>query len=215
MKSQENINLIPPEITFSYLSQKSIPEDEASYFITLTYVIRMAEICYSRLFEILSNREVEIYAAEPFMYAWGLIDHFDRLKKLTNKPVALKKKSPWYQVFYREFNDENLKNLRDSIQHIDERIKIIIENRKPLIGVLCYWEKLSEVAHTPRLFHTSIGKAQVKMHHPDPQKGMRARIDYINLYFAEEKVELSNLFYKAQRFVVDLDEYLKKKYQEK
>lgn len=229
-----DIKLIPDEIAFESLSYELISRDEASYLRSILHIIRMIEISYNELCKHLLDTETPQYAELKMVYAWALVDNFDRLKKILNTPRGIRKKEPWLRIFINKLEQKGaLKNIRDSFQHIDDnrkkgdqnfsgrRIDRLIDKEMPLIGCLSYWRKLSDWSGSPYFFNpTNMARAKaIKYSSKESEYEKRwfiYEVDYIKLHFLEDQsIDLSELFFSTQSFFENLDQFIRRNYLEK
>jgi hypothetical protein len=75
--------------------------------------------------------ELEISAISN---AWQIIDSTNRLRELLRLAPNIKKKDTEYQLFLRKSDD--IKHLRNNIQHLNSQIEAYIKNNIPVWGTL-------------------------------------------------------------------------------
>jgi hypothetical protein len=107
---------------------------------SIRFAIEMADTAYNRLAGLLAraggldNLEAVVFP-EAFIDAWAIVDSVSRLRKLLDA-MPIKRKSKWLE--YRSFmaGSKEAQDLRDAVQHMDERINEVATNPVPLWGVL-------------------------------------------------------------------------------
>ncbi len=113
----------------------------------IRYCVEMADIAYSRLQQNLLTIGHEHRAKREIMNlgplglhvmldAWSIIDLVFRLRILLKRMPGVKKSSPGFMLFDK--NTSGVDSLRNSIQHIDKEIDILIANKSPVLGVLTW-----------------------------------------------------------------------------
>lgn len=112
------------------------------FYDGIFYSVKMARSAYHNLVEKLCTladvkvQEPTNLAEAAITEAWSTVDHLYRLRRLLEDTPELKQKAPQLQLFYRKTNQ--LKDLRDSIQHLDEHIMKYVSDKIPAWGRLSW-----------------------------------------------------------------------------
>lgn len=118
------------------------------FYDGIHYSIKMARSSYKNLVDKLSIiadfkvQDLEPLAESAIAEAWSIVDSLHRLRKLLEGTPELKQKSPQLQLFYRK--TECLKDLRNSIQHLDGSIEEYVCHQIPAWGRLSWVYPVSE-----------------------------------------------------------------------
>lgn len=112
------------------------------FYDGIYYSIKMTRSAYNNLVGTLCKltdlqiQEPPGVAEAAITEAWSIVGHLYRLHRLLEDTPELNKRSPEYKVFYRK--TKHLKDLRDSIQHLDERIMKYVLYKIPAWGRLSW-----------------------------------------------------------------------------
>jgi len=115
---------------------------KALFYDGIFYSIKMTRTAYHNLVDKLCTladfkfKDPTDLAESAITEAWAIVDSLYRLRKLLEDTPELKQKSPEVQLFYRK--TKCLKDLRDSIQHLDEYIEKYVSNKIPAWGRLTW-----------------------------------------------------------------------------
>ena len=149
------------------------------------YSVKMTRRTYHDLVERLRTlanfqfKDPTSFAEYAITDAWSIVDSLYRLRKLLEDMPDLKQKSPQLQLFYRK--TKCLKNLRDSIQHLDEYIDKYVPYKIPA------WGRLSWVCPTDQNHYKACmiapGDIQPdwKLMPSHMGKKMRSPVDFVTL----------------------------------
>lgn len=121
------------------------------FYDGIYYSIKMARSAYNDLVDKLSTitdfqvQDPNNSAESAITDAWFVIDSLYRLRKLLEDTPELKQKSTQLQLFYRK--TKCLKDLRDSVQHLDEFIEKYVHQNIPAWGRLTWACPISQTEY--------------------------------------------------------------------
>lgn len=112
------------------------------FYDGIYFSIQMIRFIYNNLVNKLLTlsefkaKDPNILAQSAISDAWSIVDSLYRLRKLLEDTPGLKQNLPPLKLFYQK--TKGLKDLRDSIQHLDETIEKYVSYKIPALGRL-FW----------------------------------------------------------------------------
>lgn len=125
--------------------QHSVHMSDLSYRKLCADLLVVSKNYYARCKEgkiTLTKEAIFTYEISALSNAWQVIDSVNRLRELLIHAPGIRKRDTEYKVFFRQ--TENVKHLRDNIQHLNNQIPQFIRDRIPAWGTLNWVSKLDE-----------------------------------------------------------------------
>jgi len=210
--------IIKDDSILNSLYQYEIEKEYFIYLEAIKHTVRMIEIIYLRLFNIILNEDniiknENIHFQEMIMIdAWSFVDTFYRLCKILKNLRGIKKNIPWYQYFIRSISE--FEDLRHFIQHYDNKLMIINNDRLPIIGYLA-WIRTTNIDKKEAVIRAILpgyAKEGQQMKLNFIHKPIHDCIDHINLYLGDFQIDICDKIRDILKFIPELDNYLKSKY---
>jgi len=187
-----------------------IDSRELYYFEVTITIIKMLEINYSRIFEMIESKDRKITQEPLIVEVWSIIDNFYRLKIILDKIPGIKKKEPWFQTMLKKL--DSVEKPRHFIEHYDHEIENLQSKTLPPFGYLAY-----AVVVNSKTIQTMIAvPGYVRKYHLtaiNPAGRMfRQKVDLITFFIGEDIIKLSELLYTTIDFVKEFEKYIEMKY---
>jgi hypothetical protein len=198
--------IIKEESIINKVTEKDLSEKELLFLNAIQHTTEMIYVSYSRLINTLADINIQFRHEIVMADSWSIIDSFNRLKILLDKIIGVKKNLPWFQQFHRKI--KIVGDVRDFLQHYDERIDYLVETNKPIMGYLLFLELISENKIGCQLLYPGrIKVGELKMiNHVGKQ--FRYNIDHITFLIGDHEVNISELYYSLLEFIVELENYI-------
>lgn len=161
------------------------------FYDGLYYSVRMIRATYQNLADklcTLAKFEFEDptdLAESAIAEAWDIVDSLYRLRRLLEDTPGLKQKSPELQLFYRKTGC--LKDLRDSIQHLDEYLERYVANKVPAWGRLSWVYPESRNRYEACMIAPGDIQPDLKLMPSRMGEKMRTPIDFITIITGDVK----------------------------
>lgn len=174
------------------------------YYDGIFYSIKMARRSYNDLVNTLCKLanlqigESTELAEAAITEAWSIVDHLYRLHRLLEDTPELSKKSPHYQVFCRK--TKHLKDLRDSIQHLDDHVVKYVLHKIPAWGRLSWVCPTNQNSYKACMIISGDFNAGWNLMPSHMGQKMRDPIDYITLT-AENAACLTDMIDALDQFL--------------
>jgi len=198
--------IIPKDSILNFLPTKNIDEKELFWFGAIISIIKMLEISYSRLFNLISTSRPNFASEYLIIEAWSIVDNYNRLYWILSHCPRIKKKSPWIKLMLNELKE--VENLRHFIQHYNREIENLYVQSLPLLGYLCYAIIIdSKRIRTITVIPGYVRKCTLPSINP-AGKEFKMNIDLITYYIGNYTINLSKLLYKTQDFVKEFGNFI-------
>ncbi len=110
----------------------------------IRYSIEMADLAHSRLqrtlcaltFDRDSSENHHLDFISSVLDAWSIVDSVHRLRALLRQAPGIKQKSSGLRIFLRR--TAHIKDLRNSVQHLNRQIDAMVNQRLPVWGLLSW-----------------------------------------------------------------------------
>jgi hypothetical protein len=110
-----------------------IERRQAVFLDAIQYSVNVADLAHARLQSNLAAG-VQHEGASTVADAWSMIDSLHRLRELLDQMPGIKKNSPRLQSLLR--NTEDVKTLRNGVQHLRREIDELVAKNLPVWGVI-------------------------------------------------------------------------------
>lgn len=166
------------------------------FYDGLYYSVKMIRAAYHNLVDKLCTladfkfKDPADLAESAITEAWAIVDSLYRLRKLLEDTPGLKQKSPELQLFYRK--TKCLKDLRDSIQHLDEYIEKYVSNKIPAWGRVSWVYPTSPQSYKACMINLGDVQPDWKLMPSRMGEKMRTPVDFITIT-AENTVCLTHM----------------------
>lgn len=164
---------------------KGITDKKALFYDGLYYSVNIIRRLYDDLIErlrILSEFQFEnpdVDSEFAITEAWSIIDSLYRLRKLLEDTPGLKQNDENLRLFYQR--TKCLKELRDSIQHLDEHINKYIPDKIPALGRLSWVYVVNEKRYKACMLVPGDIQPDLKLMPSHMGQRMKNPIDFVTL----------------------------------
>jgi len=201
--------IINNESIINSLKTKDLDKRDLYYVEATITIIKFIEIHYKKLFDFLSKQQ-NIANQEIIMEVWGIIDNFRKLECILNQLPGLKKKDPQIQLYLRKINV--CEEPRHFIEHYNKEIDSLNNKTLPPLGHLSFAllidnKNVQSFAIIPGYIRTFKG---LQIVNPVGKKFMM-NIDLVTYYIGSQEVNLSDLLYSTQKFILEFEKYIQKR----
>ena len=190
------------------------------FYDGIFYSIKMARSAYNNLVSTLckltspQTQETKELAEAAITEAWSIVDHLYRLHRLLEDTPELHKRSLQYEIFYRK--TKQLKDLRDSIQHLDGQIMEYVHFKIPAWGRLSWVSPTSHENYKACMIVSGDFNVGWNLMPSHMGEKMRAPIDFITLT-AKNSVCLTHMIDAMEQLMPwlnsQMNDYFNRKHQ--
>lgn len=188
------------------------------FFDGIRYSIEMAALAHARLEQTLHDLTVSCTTSSSapvdfvpaILDAWSLVDSVHRLRMLISQTPGIKKNAPGVQVFER--STAPIKDLRDFVQHLDERTQELIGQNIPVWGALSWFTVLDpecKSGFTCTILAGTIFQSMEELFVNPLGKKLNVPIDLITLTVSNMSICLSEVMRHVERLTRSMEEALK------
>ena len=187
----------------------------------IRYSIEMADLASSRLsetlFEISFNQEdsesKHLNTVSALQDAWSIVDSIHRLRGLLSQAPGFKQKAPGMRLFLQRTAD--IGHLRNSVQHLNNEIKSLVNKNLPVWGVLSWFAIRDPKQRSGLACSLIAGTLFESKNNPivNPLgKMMHGLVDLITLTANERCSCLSDVMRQVEVMIKDMEKQLEQQF---
>jgi len=202
--------IINNDSIFYKIDGNIFPAKDLLYIDAIRHTAQIIDISYSRLVLTLLSEENNLQNELAISDGLSIVGSLNRLRALLEKAPNISHNLPWYKNYYHKI--KIVKDIRDFLEHFDEKIQSQIENDNFTLGYIGWAElKDDKTIVTKILFSLRVkNSAVLKVINPTG-KEFRWKLDHITFYINDSAINLSDMYYGLIEFINNYETYIKSK----
>ena len=202
--------IIKSESIFFKIDGTHFPAKDLLFFDAIKHITQMIDISYNRLILTLISKDKKLQTELALIDGWSIIGSLNRLRILLEKTPSISHNLLWYKKYYKQI--KSVKDIRDFLEHFDEKIQSQIENDNFMLGYISWLELKDDNSIVSNLLFSLRVKSNANLRVVNPAgKAFRWTIDHVTFCLNESEANLSDMYNGLIEFILNFENYIENK----